>query len=121
MCIQDSRRSYRTYTYTDLCLFRTPVGVTELILIQNLCLFRTPVRVTELRLILQRLNLFEGTRRYHWNYTYFTDTRVPVGTTELNQIHVKTYTDTIVPVGTTELDQRQDLFRYGTYRRQEYP
>ena len=39
MFIQDSRRSYRTYTYseliliTDLCLFRTPVGVTELILI----------------------------------------------------------------------------------------
>ena len=42
MFIQDSRRSYRTYTYsdliliTDLCLFRTPVGVTELILIRKL-------------------------------------------------------------------------------------
>ena len=68
MCIQDSRRSYRTYTYTDLCLFRTPVGVTELVLIQNLCLFRTPIGVTELRLMLQSLNLFEGTRRYHRDY-----------------------------------------------------
>ena len=37
MFIRDSRSSYRTYPYseliliTDLCLFRTPVGVTELI------------------------------------------------------------------------------------------
>ena len=98
MCIQDSRRSYRTYTYTDLCLFRTPVGVTELILIQNLCLFRTPVGVTELiliqnlclfrtpvgvtelRLMLQSLNLFEGTRRYHRDYGTYT------GFVELNLI-----------------------------------
>ena len=40
---------------------------------------------------------------------FFTDIRVPVGTTELNQIQDRTYTDTGVPVGTTELDQRQDL------------
>ena len=80
MCIQDSRRSYRTYTYTDLCLFRTPVGVTELILIQNLCLFRTPVGVTELRLMLQSLNLLEGTRRYHRDYGTYT------GFAELNLI-----------------------------------
>ena len=72
MFIQDSRRSYRTYTYTDLCLFRTPVGVTELILITDLCGFRTPVGVTELRLMLQSLNLFEGTRRYHRDYGTYT-------------------------------------------------
>ena len=54
MFIQDSRRSYRTYTYTDLGLFRTPVGVTEL------------------RLMLQSLNLFEGTRRYHRDYGTYT-------------------------------------------------
>ena len=54
MFIQDSRRSYRTYTYTDLCLFRTPVGVTEL------------------KLMLQSLNLFEGTRRYHRDYGTYT-------------------------------------------------
>ena len=41
---------------TGLCLFRTPIGVTELILIQNLyltdlCLFRTPIGVTELILM----------------------------------------------------------------------
>ena len=74
MFIRDSRRSYRTYSYaeliliTDLCLFRTPVGVTELVHIQNLGLFRTPIGVTELRLMLQSLNLFEGTRRYHRDY-----------------------------------------------------
>ena len=82
MLIWIFRRSYRSYSYaelmlitnlclfgtpvgdtdltliwnlylTDLCLFRTLVGVTELILIQNLyltelCLFRTPVGVTDL-------------------------------------------------------------------------
>ena len=41
MFIRDSCRSYRAYSYseiiliTDLCLFRTPVGVTELIRIQK--------------------------------------------------------------------------------------
>ena len=47
--IRDSSRSYRIYPYseliliTDLCLFRTPVGVTELIVIQNLYLKHTYV------------------------------------------------------------------------------
>ena len=42
--IRISRRSYRVSSYaeliliTDVCSFRTPVGVTELILIQNLYL-----------------------------------------------------------------------------------
>ena len=72
MFIQDSRRSYRTYTYTNLCLFRTPAGVTELILITDLFGFKTPVGVTELRLMLQSLNLFEGTRRYHRDYGTYT-------------------------------------------------
>ena len=72
MFIQDSRRSYRTYTYTDLCLFRTLVGVTERILITYLCGFRTLIGVTELRLMLQSLNLFEGTRRYHRDYGTYT-------------------------------------------------
>ena len=41
MLIRDSYRSYRTHPYTelilitDLCLFGTPVGVTELMLIQR--------------------------------------------------------------------------------------
>ena len=55
--------SYRTYSYaelmliTDLCLFRSPVGVTklilifELMLILDLCLFESPVGVIELILI----------------------------------------------------------------------
>ena len=43
--IRTSRRSYRVSSYaeliliTDICSFGTPVGVTELILIQNLYLF----------------------------------------------------------------------------------
>ena len=77
MFIQDSRRSYRTYSYV------------ELILITDLCAFRTPVGVTELMLMLRSLNLFGGTRRYHRDYgtyTYLTDTGVLVGTTELDQI-----------------------------------
>ena len=57
----------------NLCLFKTPVGVTELILIQNLYLtdlfsVGTPVGVTELILILRSLHLFGGTRRYHRDY-----------------------------------------------------
>ena len=81
MFIRDSRRSYRTYSYaeliliTDLCLFRTPVGVTELVHIQNLGLFRTPIGVTELRLMLQSLNLFlyESTCKYYGTYTDLTE------------------------------------------------
>ena len=92
---RDSCRSYRTYTYseliliqnlylTDLCLFRTPVGVTELILIQNLyltelCLFRTPVGVTEL--ILNRLMFIQDSRRSYRSYSY---AKVPVGTISRN-------------------------------------
>ena len=58
MFIQDSRRSYRTYTYSELILLtdlfsvETLVGVTKLILI----------------LILRSLHLFGGTRRYHKDY-----------------------------------------------------
>ena len=56
MFIRDSRRSYRTYSYA------------ELILITDLCAFRTPVGVTELMLMLRSLNLFGGTRKYHRDY-----------------------------------------------------
>ena len=57
----------------NLCLFQTPVGVIELILIQNLYLtdlfsVGTPVGVTKLILILRSLHWFGGTRRYHRDY-----------------------------------------------------
>ena len=95
MFIWDSRRRYRSYPYSELILitylwlFRTPVGVTELILIQNLyltelCLFRTPVGVTEL--MLNRLIFIQDFRRSYRTYTYFLETGLPVGTTEINQI-----------------------------------
>ena len=54
--IRISRRSYRVSSYaeliliTDVCSFGTPVGVIELILIQNLYLFSdtgVPVGTTE--------------------------------------------------------------------------
>ena len=77
--IRISRRSYRSYSYVELmlipnlCLFKTLVGVTELILIQNLYLtdlfsVGTPVGVTKLILILRSLHWFGGTRRYHRDY-----------------------------------------------------
>ena len=56
MFIRDSRRSYRSYSYA------------ELILITDLCAFRTAVGVTELMLMLRSLNLFGGTRRYYRDY-----------------------------------------------------
>ena len=56
MFIQDSRRSYRTYSYT------------RLILITDLISVGTPVGVTELILILLSLHWFGGTRRYHRDY-----------------------------------------------------
>ena len=41
-------------------------------LITGLCAFRTPVGVTELMLMLRSLNLFGGTRRYHRDYGMYT-------------------------------------------------
>ena len=85
MFIQDSRRSYRTYTYTelilitDLCSFGTPVTYiyTELILITDLCSFGTPVGVTELILI-QNLYLYKT-----YTYNRLMSIGTPVGVTEL--------------------------------------
>ena len=87
MFIRDSRRSYRTYSYP------------ELILITNLCLFGTPVGVIELILKLWSLHLFRDTRGYHGDYETYT------GIAELILVLYRTYsyTDTGVPVGTTEL------------------
>ena len=56
MFIQDSRRSYRTYSYT------------RLILITDLISVGTPVGVTEFILILLSLHWFGGTRRYRRDY-----------------------------------------------------
>ena len=122
MFIRDSRRSYRTYSYaelilmTDLCAFRTPVGVTELML-RSLTYSEVPKVPQRLRNVYWYFgyrstrryyitfywykstrryyrtdSLYRGTRRYSRTYAYLTDTRVLVGTT-----------DTRVPVGTTGL------------------
>ena len=88
MFIRDSRRSYRTYPYsklipiTDLCLFGTPVGGTELILGFRI-LYRAYSRISDREI---PVGITE----------HFSCTKVPVGTTE--QIH---YTE--VPIGTTGL------------------
>ena len=96
MCIQDSRRSNRTYAYaTEFNLFGgtrryhrdygTYTGISEHILVlQNLYLY------TRLILILQILYW------YYRTYYYISDTEVPVGTTE----HIP-YTEVLV--GTTGL------------------
>ena len=71
--IRDSHRSYRTYPYsaliliqnlylTDLCLFKTPVGVIELMLmLRSLTYSEVPVGTTEITervLVLQNLFLY---------------------------------------------------------------
>ena len=49
-------------------------------------------------------------------YTYFTDTRVPIGTTEL--IQIQDLSNTGVPVGTTEqIRYGQNLIKYRSTRR----
>ena len=51
-----------------------------LILVSDLYLFPSPIGVTELILILRSLHLFGGTRRYHRDYGTYT------GFAELNLI-----------------------------------
>ena len=99
MFIRDSRRSYRTYSYaeliliTDLCAFRTPVEVTELMLmLLSLTYSEVPVGTTE---ITERILVFRSTYLSYRTYYCISDTEVPVGTTE----H---FTGTKVPVGATE-------------------
>ena len=98
MFIRDSRRSYRVYSYagliliTDLYSVKTPVGVTELILMHDLYLYRSTCKyfktytgtsylilvlrstswsyrtytgLSEYILILRILSLCKGTRRYN--------------------------------------------------------
>ena len=85
MFIQDSRRSYKSYSYaeiiliTDLCSFGTPVGVTKFILVFRI-LFLSYIAYAYLTdLILALRNMYLSYR----SYTCFTDMGVPVGTTEL--------------------------------------
>ena len=73
MFIRDSRRSYRTCSYaeliliTDLCAFRTPVGVTELMLmLWSLTYSDVPVGTTE---ITERILVFRSTYLSYGTYT----------------------------------------------------
>ena len=83
--IRISRRSFRVSSYaeliliTDVCSFGTPVGVTELILIQNLYLFLY-FGYGSTRRYYRTFYLYKSTHRYFRTYTY---TEVPVGTIEL--------------------------------------
>ena len=77
MFIRDSRRSYRTYSYveliliTDLCAFRTPVGVTELMLmLWSLTYSEVPVGTTE---ITERILVFRSTYLSYRTYTCIQD------------------------------------------------
>ena len=80
---------------SSLCLFQSPVGVTEPILIlRSLHLFRGITKITERILVLRNIFLYGSTRKYYLfkfpkrhtlvlisnlSYTY---TGVPIGTTE---------------------------------------
>ena len=73
MFIRDSRSSYRTYSYaelihiTDLCAFKTPVGVTELMLmLRSLTYSEVPVGTTE---ITERILVFRSTYLSYGTYT----------------------------------------------------
>ena len=74
MFIRDSRRSYRTYSYaelilmTDLCAFRTPVGVTELML-RSLTYSEVPIGTTE---ITEHILVFRSTYLSYRTYTSLT-------------------------------------------------
>ena len=77
MLIRDSRRSYSTYSYaeliliTDLCTFRTPVGVTELMLmLRSLTYSEVPVGTTE---ITKRILVFRSTYLSYRTYTGLTE------------------------------------------------
>ena len=85
MFIQDSRRSYKTYAYS------------ELILVTDLYLYRSPIGVTELILKLRSLHLFGDTRRYHRDYETYT------GIAELILVLYGTYSYTELLVSTTKL------------------
>ena len=74
MFIRDSRRSYRTYPYS------------ELILIKDFCLFGTPVGGTKLIL---------GFRILYGAYSRISDREIPVGI-------IEHFSCTKVPVGTTK-------------------
>ena len=93
--------------YKYLCLFGTPVGVTDLILIQNLYLYglmfiqdsrRSYRTYTETGLIRCR-----STRRYYGTYTETKLIRY-----RSTRRYYRTYTDTGVPVGTTGFIQIQE-------------
>ena len=79
--------SYGTYTGpTELIfVYRTYSYLTDLILVlENLLLY---FGYKSTRRCYRTDSLYGGTRRYHWTYTYLTDTRVLVGTTELVLIY----------------------------------
>ena len=75
MFIRDSRRSYRTYSYaelilmTDLYAFRTPVGVTELML-RSLTYSEVPIGTIE---ITERILVCRSTYLSYRTYTGLTE------------------------------------------------
>ena len=118
MIIRISRKSYRAFSYpeliliTDLCSFGTPMGVTELILIQR-CLYTYGyLYLSQIsRRSLQNLYLYYGV---------YTCSEVPIGTTErLRKVYwyCGTYSYTEVPVSTTCSNVPRDahLCLYQTY------
>ena len=99
MFIRDSRRSYRTYSYA------------ELILIVDLCAFRTPVGVTEPMLMLRSLNLFGGTRRYYRDYGTYTGISEHILVFRILYAYYRTYTCVLDLI----LVLRNLYWSYGTY------
>ena len=129
MFIQDSRRSYRTYSDTEVLVsttelililrsiywsYRTWTCISDLIhVLQSIYLsYGSYTGLTKLILVLRILYCNSDTEVLVSTTEYFTGTRVPVGTTEQIPytevlIQIRDLSKAGVPVGTTGLIQRQ--------------
>ena len=96
MFIRDSRRSYRTYSYagliliTDLFSVGTPVGVTELILMQDLYLYRSTCKYYKTYTGTSYLILV--LRSISWSYGTYTGLSEHILVFRILYVCYKTYT-----------------------------
>ena len=112
MLIRISRRNYKTYSYSELmlitylCVFGSPVGVTELMCIRISRRSYITYSYTEIPLGTTRFILILVFRILYLSYrafTYLTDLILALQNMYLSYRSYTCFTDTGEPVGTTEL------------------
>ena len=112
MCIRISRRSYKSYSYTELILitdvyvFGSQVGVYE-----TYAYIEVPLGTTKLILILWSSHLFGGTRRYYGDITKHIMVLRNLPLYGSTRKYYKTYTGTSYLI----LVLRSVSWSYGTY------